>query len=181
VERERNPELKKFYQLAWHLGASQSDLANLQAENIDWQTQIICFERAKLRGRNLPPPQIRFGDEIASILRTLPTRGPLFPRLRLMHEKHRAKEFKRRCVGLDIEGVTLHSYRYAWAERAKTAGYPERFAQQALGHNSKAWARAYSKKAQVLLPPLEEYENKIIQLHSQQVEKNGGKKNGIGI
>ncbi len=29
VEREKNPERKAFYQLAWHLGASQSDLANL--------------------------------------------------------------------------------------------------------------------------------------------------------
>ncbi len=26
------------------------------------------------------------------------------------------------------------SYRYAWAERAKAAGYPERYAQIALGH-----------------------------------------------
>jgi hypothetical protein len=26
---------------------------------------------------------------------------------------------------LGIVGVTLHSYRYAWAERAKTVGYPE--------------------------------------------------------
>jgi hypothetical protein len=56
----------------------------------------------------------------------------------------------------------LHSYRYAWAERAKTAGYPERFAQLALGHNSKAVHRAYAKKAQVTLPPLEEYEQKIV-------------------
>ena len=61
-------------------------------------------------------------------------------------------------MGLGIEGVTLHSYRYAWAERAKTAGYPERFAQLALGHNSKAVHRAYARKAQVTLPPLEEYE-----------------------
>ncbi len=42
-----------------------------------------------------------------------------------------------------LNRVTLHSYRYAWAERAKTAGYPERFAQEALGHNSKAVHRAY--------------------------------------
>jgi hypothetical protein len=52
----------------------------------------------------------------------------------------------------------LHSYRYAWAERAKTCGYPERFAQEALGHNSKAVHRAYAKKAKVKLPSLEEYE-----------------------
>ena len=54
----------------------------------------------------------------------------------------------------------MHSYRYAWAERAKTAGYPERFAQVALGHNSKAVHRAYARKAQVTLPPLEDYERK---------------------
>ena len=33
VDRETNPERKAFYQLAWHLGASQSDVAHLQAEN----------------------------------------------------------------------------------------------------------------------------------------------------
>jgi hypothetical protein len=37
-------------------------------------------------------------------------------------------------------------------------GYPERFAQLALGHNSKAVHRAYAKNAKVHLPPLEEYE-----------------------
>jgi integrase len=71
----------------------------------------------------------------------------------------RAAQFKQRCGQLNIQGVTLHSYRYAWAERAKTAGYPERFAQEALGHNSKAVHRAYAKKAQGKLPSLEEYEN----------------------
>jgi len=75
-----------------------------------------------------------------------------------MDEKHRAVEFKRRCTGLAIKGITLHSYRYAWAERAKTAGYPERFAQEALGHNSKAVHRAYARRAQVKVPSLEEYE-----------------------
>ena len=36
--------------------------------------------------------------------------------------------------------------------------YPERFAQEALGHNSKAVHRAYSRRAQVKLPSLESYE-----------------------
>jgi predicted RNA-binding protein Jag len=35
---------------------------------------------------------------------------------------------------------------------------------QALGHSSKAVHRAYSRKAQVKLPPLEEYERKIVPL-----------------
>ena len=62
--------------------------------------------------------------------------------------------------GLGISGVTLHSYRYAWAERAKRCGYPERFAQEALGHNSNAVHRAYARRAQVVLPSLEDYERK---------------------
>jgi len=39
-----------------------------------------------------------------------------------------------------------------------THRYPERFAQEALGHNSKAVHRAYSRKAKVKLPSLENYE-----------------------
>src|SRR5436189_4073153 len=75
-----------------------------------------------------------------------------------MREAHRATEFARACRRLMIKGVTLHSYRYAWAERARTCGYPERFAQEALGHNSQAVHRSYAKRAQVRLPSLEQYE-----------------------
>jgi integrase len=62
---------------------------------------------------------------------------------------------------LEIKGISPHSYRYAWAERAKVAGMPERFAQEALGHNSKAVHRAYAKKAQMRIPSLEEYERRM--------------------
>jgi integrase len=161
IEREANPERKAFYQLAWHLGASQGDLAHLHAEDIDWEDKVITFERMKLRGRNVGQmPQISFGPEVAMILRSLPSTGPLFPYLMTVRASDRATEFKQRCRGLGIEGITLHSYRYAWAERAKTTGYPERFAQVALGHNSKAVHRAYSRKALVTVPPLEEYERR---------------------
>jgi hypothetical protein len=54
--------------------------------------------------------------------------------------------------------VSLHSYRYAWAERALKCGYPERFAQQALGHNSKAIHAAYSRNAEVTVPSLDDWE-----------------------
>jgi integrase len=136
------------------LGGAQSDIAFLEAENIDWEHNVVSFARKKTGSIAI----MRFDDDVAQVLRSLPNTGPLFPRLRLAHEKHRAKEFKRRCVGLNISGVTLHSYRYAWAERAKAAGYPERFAQEALGHNSKAVHRAYARKAKVELPSLGEYE-----------------------
>jgi len=154
IEREKNPELRALYELCWHLGGSQTDVANLTAENIDWSDRVIAYARRKTGS----PAFIHFGPAVEAILRTLPTQGLLFPKIALMMEKHRAKEFKRRCVGLGITGVSLHSYRYAWAERAKQCGYPERFAQEALGHNSKAVHRAYARKAQVRLPSLESYE-----------------------
>jgi len=72
----------------------------------------------------------------------------------------RATEFKQRCQQLKIQGVTLHSYRYAWAERARSCGYPERFALEALGHQSRAVHRAYAKKAQVVISTLEDYERR---------------------
>jgi integrase len=101
---------------------------------------------------------MRFDDEVAEILRDLPGSGPLFPYLRSVRSGDRATEFHQRIAGLGIKGVSLHSYRYAWAERAKKAGYPERFAQEALGHNSKAIHRSYARNAQVELPPLSEFE-----------------------
>jgi integrase len=101
---------------------------------------------------------MRFDNDVAEILQDLHGSGPLFPYLRTVRAGDRSTEFHQRCVGLGIKGVSLHSYRYAWAERAKSAGYPERFAQEALGHNSKAVHRAYARKAKVELPSLGEYE-----------------------
>jgi len=154
IAREYNPERRAFYELAWHLGASQGDLASLEGENVDWEQRVISFARKKTGSIAL----LRFGSEVAAVLRGLPATGPLFPYLRRVRSGDRATEFKQRCDGLGIKGVSLHSYRYAWAERAKVAGYPERFAQESLGHNSKAVHRAYARKAQVLLPALEDYE-----------------------
>src|SRR4030095_9321472 len=144
--------------LLWHLGGSQTDIASLKADDIDWIDRTLSYGRQKTRSN----AQIHFGETVAAVLRSRPKDGPLFPMLIKWHESWRAKAFIRRCKLAGVRGVSLHSYRYAWAERAKTAGYPERFAQQALGHNSKAVHRAYAKKAVVKLPSLEEFENKIV-------------------
>jgi len=164
VAREKNTERKAFYELCWHLGGSQSDIAHLAAEDIEWNGQYLSYSRQKTAVTSL----IHFGAEVASLLRNLPQVGALFPYLRNVRAGDRATEFKQRCSGLGIAGVTLHSYRYAWAERARLAGYPERFAQEALGHNSKAVHRAYAKRAQVRIPALEDYErdfaDKVVEL-----------------
>jgi len=165
IGRETNPERRAFYELAWHTGASQSDLAHLHAQDIDWQKKIISYERMKLGERGKLPPQISIGPELEKLLRRLPAEGDLFPYMRTVRAGDRATEFKQRCKGLGIEGVTLHSFRYSWAERAKKSGYPERWAQAALGHNSKAMAQYYSKGAELVLPSLETWKaepNKIV-------------------
>jgi integrase len=159
VAREGNPERRAFYEMAWHLGASQSDIAFLEAENIDWQNNIISFVRKKTKAISF----VRFGVEVRAILNALPSAGPLFPYLRKVRAGDRSTEFKQRCDGLGIKGVSLHCYRYSWAERARIAGMPERFAQEALGHNSKAVHRSYAKKAKVVVPTLESYERTALE------------------
>ena len=114
------------------------------------------------RNKTGVPVVISFGAEAAELLQALPKSGPLFPRMARIKENHRAKMFIKRLKTVNITGISLHSYRYAWAERAKVVGMPERYAQQALGHNSKAFARAYSKNAKVVVPSLEDYERKIV-------------------
>lgn len=160
IAREKNPEMNAYLQMLWHIGGSQTDVAILRRENIYWNNRTIEFDRKKTG----VPVIIAFGDEAAEILESLPQSGALFPRLARLHEKHRAKLFSKRLATVGIDGISLHSYRYAWAERAKCVGMPERFAQQALGHSSKALARAYSKKAKMVVPSLEEYESKIVLL-----------------
>jgi integrase len=156
IAAEVNAERKVFYQLCWHLGASQGDIAALKAEDVDWANNTVSFFRKKTG----VPVVVHLGSAALDLLKDLPSEGVLFPYLSRVRAGDRATEFKQRCQQLGIQGVTLHSYRYAWAERAKSAGYPERFAQEALGHNSKAVHRAYLKRALVKIPSSEDYEKK---------------------
>ena len=97
------------------------------------------------------------------LLDTLPMTGYLFPKIAQQKTKDRAAEFCRRCRLLKIKGVSLHSYRYGRAGRAAQSGYPQRYAQAALGHASAAVHAAYSRHAVITNPPLEEYEtNKVV-------------------
>ena len=154
IAAEGNLERKNLYQLCWHLGASQGDIASLKGEDVDWAQGTVSFVRRKTG----VPVLVHLGAEALNLFKDLPAEGGLFPYLAGVRAGDRATEFASRCRQLGIAGVTLHSYRYAWAERAKMVGYPERFAQEALGHNSKAVHRAYAKRALMKIPSLEDYE-----------------------
>jgi integrase len=157
---EKNAEWKLYLELLWETGAAQGDAAQFRAEDIDWQTRTISYFRQKTGSL----AQFTISNALEKVLQQLPTTGVLFPRLSQFAANERATRFRRRCHRAGVFGVSLHCYRYAWAERAKVVGMPERFAQAALGHNSKAIHRAYAKKAVIIAPSLEDYERKAASL-----------------
>ena len=158
IASERMSDYSLFFQLLWETGGSQSDIAHLNAEDIHWSSHRLYYSRRKLANRGGGQASLVVGSRLEALLKQLPSAGPLFPRLRLLTEGQRASHFGKVCLREKITGVTLHSYRYGWAERAYAAGMPEREAQAHLGHGSQAVHRAYAKRAEVVNLPLEHYE-----------------------
>ena len=157
IASEKNPERRAYYELLYETGAAQTDAANLTAENIDCTNGILVYHRKKL-GPHSQPARLTLGRKLKALLQSLPRSGDLFPNIKRTSANHRSAEFRRRCRVAQITGVSLHSYRHAWAQRAKTCGYPQRFAQAALGHSSRAVHEAYAKDALVVSPALDDYE-----------------------
>ena len=151
IDREQTPEKLAFYQLLWHLGGSQTDIAILTAEAIDWTNRTVSFQRKK----NHQTCAQRFGDECAAVLEKLPKQGLLLPSIARLGEGDRASYFTLRCRTLGIQGVSLHSMRHSWAERAAAVGMPERFAMMALGHKSRVTHQAYAKNLVTTIDSLE--------------------------
>jgi len=162
VQNENNEERKLYYELLWEIGAAQTDAANLTATNIEWDKRLLSFHRRKTGELCV----LEIGLRFEALLKRLPCEGPLFPSISQIRDAWRSAEFRRRCRLLKIEGVTLHSYRYSWARRAKQLGIPERFAQAALGHASVAAHREYAREGVVICPSMEDYERKIVPLPS---------------
>jgi hypothetical protein len=167
IASEKNMERRAYYELLYETGAAQTDAANLTADDIDWRNGVLVYRRKKL-GPFSEPCRLTLGTKLRSLLNVLPSSGDLFPSIKRTSANHRSAEFRRRCRIAEITGVTLHSYRHAWAQRAKACGYPQRFAQEALGHSSRAVHESYARDALMVCPSLDEYEatatQKIIQL-----------------
>jgi integrase len=171
-----NQEYRLYFELLWQTGGSQTDIANLSAEDIDWRKRRLYYARQKLKARGQGNACLVIGTALEEILRQLPAEGPLFPHLRTLQESRRSNYFwtKRVKAGLPDE-IVLHSYRYGWAERAQTAGMPEREAMAHLGHGSKAVHREYARSADRVTMPLEWYEaQKSKKLIDFQAELAGG-------
>jgi site-specific recombinase XerD len=157
IASEKNSERRAYYELLYETGAAQTDAATLTAENIDWKNGVLVYHRKKL-GPFSEPARLTIGGKLRQLLQSLPCSGDLFPNIKKTSANHRSAEFRRRCRVAQIDGISLHSYRHAWAQRAKACGYPQRFAQEALGHSSRAIHEVYARGAVVVCPTLEEYE-----------------------
>ena len=53
---EVNPEREALYQLCWHFGASQGDIASLKGEDVNWQNCTVSFTSKKT---GVPVPSAR--------------------------------------------------------------------------------------------------------------------------
>jgi integrase len=160
IQSECNGERKLYYELLWEIGAAQTDAANLTTANIDWKKRLLSYNRQKTGELCV----LQIGSRLEMLLKELPSSGLLFPNVSQIRDAWRSAEFRRRCLLLKLEGITLHSYRYSWARRAKELGMPERFAQGALGHASIAVHREYARDGIVVCPSMEDYEQKIVPL-----------------
>ncbi len=129
LAKEKKAEWRLYLELLWETGAAQADAAHFKAEDVDWQTRTISYFRMKTGTL----AQFSISKKLETVLSHLPTTGVLFPHLSTHPANHRANVFRYHCRRAGVSGVSLHCYRYAWAERAKTVGMPERFAQAALG------------------------------------------------
>jgi len=149
IASEKNRERRAYYELLYETGAAQTDAASLTAENIDWTNGILVYHRKKLG----------------------PFSEPCRLTIKRISANHRSAEFSRRCRVAGVTGVSLHCYRYAWAQRAKACGYPQRFAQQALGHSSRAVHEFYAQDAVVICPPIEAFQTAADQCLLPRVSK----------
>lgn len=151
LKLEKNAERNLYYQILWETGAAQTDGAQLRAENIDWSEEVLTYARRKTGS----VARLKIGTGLKKVLGQLPKAGLLFPHIATTTESARAAEFCRRIRVAGLSGISLHSYRYAWAERAANKGLTERQAQAALGQNSVAVHRHYAKGACPICPALD--------------------------
>ena len=100
-----------------------------------WSSRPACGTAARLGGFDSLPPSVLACETVKA--RHQLARRPSFLHIGFMT----SARYRGRVPAAShmlFQTVLLHGHRHAWAERALKCGYPERFAQQVLGHSSKA-------------------------------------------
>jgi integrase len=172
-------ERRLYYQVLWETGAAQSDIAKMTADCIDWDQGTIRFKRQKLERRAMGDVLITMGPSLEDAVSLLPKTGSLFPTLAAVGENDRATAFGKHCAKAGIEGVTLHSYRYASIQRAKACGYNKRHAMAMSGQRSERVHDEYAEGGTVTIPSLEEVELAFQAAQAQRAEARRERRNKI--
>ena len=138
------------------LGGSQGDIASLKGEDVDWTNNTVGFTRKK----SGVPVLVHLGADALNVFKDLPAEGAVS-----LSVPRAGRETGRRSLGNDAANLASPALRCTATvtlgrNAPRPCGYPERFAQEALGHNSKAVHRAYAKRALMKIPSLEDYERK---------------------
>ena len=148
--------------ILWFTGASNKDAAELKAENINWRDMVIEFSRSKWVNKDkLEPCRIVIGPRFAEVLRALPKDGLLLPILGNKNTSKRYDFFHKQTVALEIEGISIHGYRYAFAERSKENGMSIEDRMATLGHNTYEVHRNYGRTAKVVPVSIEVLDGRL--------------------
>ena len=153
VAAEKDDEFRHYLQMLWEMGGAQTDTARLRRDNVDLFNRRITYSRKKLESIGQGRVAIVIGDDLMKLLGELPQESWLFPTLAQQDDKVRSSRFRKVADRLGFTDISLHSYRYAWAQRAKSYGMPLREAMAHLGHGSKAVHYAYSDQAEIVSLP----------------------------
>mgnify|MGYP001288599589 CR=1 FL=1 len=142
----------------WFTAASSSDAANMKAENIKWNENVLEYTRDKwVKPDEHAPVRVAIakGGQLEELLKRLPKSGNLFSLLSRTRVDSRSNRFRRIIDALGISGISIHGYRYAFAERAKRAGMSAEDRMANLGHSTFEMTNHYDKKAKVVPASIE--------------------------
>ena len=151
-------EWKAFLSLLWYTGASQTDASMMKAENVKWDQGVLEYRRIKWKEPLKHAPvrvAIAAGGALEKLLKKLPKKGPLFPLLINTDHSNRCRTFARFVDWLDFSNVSMHGYRYSFAERAKEKGMSAEDRMTTLGHKNFEMTSHYDQEAQVIPASIE--------------------------
>ena len=148
VARELNPERKAFYQLAWHFGASQSDLCmSGSGERVDWENHIISCARKKTGTVAIMRFDDGGGGNPAGFAGPLARCSLICGVLSGAGDRATGK-FKQRCNGSGHQGRYVAQLPLCVGGTGQDCRLSRTVCcMENLGQNSKAVHRAYSRKA----------------------------------
>lgn len=164
-------ERRQYYRVLWETGASQTDLAKLTGAQVDLKEGTMAFQRIKLDGTKAGSVYLTMGPTLEEIITGLFKPGELFPTLSRFGENDRATAFAKHCAKAKVEGVTLHSFRYAVIQRAKACGFNKRFSMAMVGHSREKTHDLYADGGAMLVPSLEEWELLYVATREQRLER----------